>query len=230
MVVNNSDSIIPDYLLDSNNTCIETNDLKKGVNDTYEFPLDKKDTIFTLTPNNSSSTKGIGILACKMMVVKELSYVNLNDMSNILGGIGIKKLLILSINNHVSNIDIKKANKGCFITYMEMNSLELKKMLKSDADFYEYNKFSLYILRGGIYIDIKNIFQYINDCKVYLGRGGSQKSHILSPLDLRLSTYLMAMFNFDYNLIKDQNTFNTIDKDRYLTYRAEPYNFVSIKQ
>jgi hypothetical protein len=164
-----------------------------------------------------------------MMVVKELNYINLNDMSNILSGIGMKKLAIFSIDDQVSNINIKKAINGSFITYLEMNCLEFKKILTSNADFFEYNKYSLYILRGGIYLDIKNLFANINDYRVYLGRGGSQKSHILSPLDIRLSTYMMAMFNFDYNLIKDQNTFNTLDKDRYLTYRAEPYKFISIK-
>ena len=53
---------------------------------------------------------------------------------------------------------------------------------------------------------------------VNVGRGGSQKAHALSPLDIRLTTYVMAMFNFDYNLISSLNSFNTMGKDRYLSY------------
>jgi len=51
-----------------------------------------------------------------------------------------------------------------------------------------------------------------------VGRGGSQKAHVLSPLDMRLSSYVMAMFNFNYGLISKINAFNHLDKDRYLSY------------
>jgi hypothetical protein len=33
-------------------------------------------------------------------------------------------------------------------------------------------------------IDIKNIFASINGYKTNIGRGGSQKAHILSPMDI----------------------------------------------
>jgi hypothetical protein len=55
-----------------------------------------------------------------------------------------------------------------------------------------------------------------------VGRGGSQKAHALSHLDFRLSSYLMAMFNFDYNLIYSLNSFNFMGKDRYLSYMDKP--------
>lgn len=101
-----------------------------------------------------------------------------------------------------------------------MNIEEFMKLINSEnINFLEYNKKSLYILRKGNFLDIKNIFSNINKCRVNLGRGGSQKAHILSPLDIRLSTYLMAMFNFDYNLINSLNTFNSISKDRYLSWK-----------
>lgn len=48
------------------------------------------------------------------------------------------------------------------------------------------------------------------------------KAHALSPLDFRLSCYLMAMFNFDYNLISSLNSFNIMSKDRYLSYMDKP--------
>jgi hypothetical protein len=92
----------------------------------------------------------------------------------------------------------------------------------------EFNKYTIYIARGGNWIDIKNLFTTIKNKNVNVGRGGSQKSHALSPIDFRLSTYLMAMFNFDYNLISSLNLFNMMSKDRYLSYMNKPTKSVSI--
>jgi hypothetical protein len=83
-------------------------------------------------------------------------------------------------------------------------------------NFLEYNKYSLYIFWDIDYFEIKNLITKIKDCPVIIGRGSSQKSHILSPLEFRLSTYLMAMFNFDYKLICGLNQFNFLSKDQYL--------------
>ena len=79
-------------------------------------------------------------------------------------------------------------------------------------------------------IDIKNLFAKINNKDVNVGRGGSQKANALSPLDFRLSYYLMAMFNFDYKLISSLNSFNLMSKDRYLSYmdKPRPNKFISI--
>jgi hypothetical protein len=76
----------------------------------------------------------------------------------------------------------------------------------------------MYILRGGNFLDMKNIFSMVNGNQTNLGRGGSQKAHMLSPLDFRLSYYLMAMFKFNINLISYLNTFDEIGKDRYLSW------------
>lgn len=41
---------------------------------------------------------------------------------------------------------------------------------------------------------------------------------MISPLDLRLSCYLMAIFKYDYKYISYLNAFNAITKDRYLPF------------
>jgi capsule polysaccharide export protein KpsE/RkpR len=38
----------------------------------------------------------------------------------------------------------------------------------------------------------------------------------------------MAMFNFDYNLIQNLNTFNYINKERYLSWKDNTLKFRSI--
>jgi hypothetical protein len=105
------------------------------------------------------------------------------------------------------------------ILFVELSVAEFVKFLNnSDSNFMDYNKNSLYILRNSNYIDVKLLFNSINNNKVDIGRGGGQKAHIVSPLEFRLTCYLMAMFNFKYNDICDLNTFNLLDKKRYLPY------------
>jgi hypothetical protein len=52
-----------------------------------------------------------------------------------------------------------------------------------------------------------------------VGKGGGQKAHILSPLDFRLSSYVMTMFNFKYKYLTYLNAFSDLDKARYLSYK-----------
>lgn len=154
-----------------------------------------------------------------MITIKELKYINLDIYSNIIQKFGIEELTIFSINFEGRfTIDSVKSKIGAKILYFNLDYKTFIKFINSDnADaFQEYNKNSLYILRGGSYLDIKNIFSLVSGHKVNLGRGGSQKAHILSPLDLRLSVYMMAMFG--YKLLDYLNTFHDLSKCRYLSY------------
>lgn len=186
----------------------------------FEFPIDVNDTIFVLTYNNSNYKEGINNLISKIIVINQLKYVKLDEFSKVLGAFGIGKLNIVSIDNeYKSNVinTITSYDNSKFI-YTAVNLNWFMEFINTDDNFLEYNKNTLYILRNGNVLDIKNIFAFINGNKFNIGRGGSQKSHILSPLDLRLSSYMMAMFNGDYKMLSSLNTFNNLSKDRYLSY------------
>ena len=132
----------------------------------------------------------------------------------------IEKLNIFSIDSQlkIKTMNIIIANKGSKVKYIEMHPETFIEFLNFDNNnFLSYNKDSMYIVRSGDYIDIKNIFTIINNYDVNLVRGGSQKAHMISPLDFRMSCYLMAMFNFNYKVISYLNMFNDISKDRYLS-------------
>nr|YP_010303547.1 hypothetical protein MRV25_mgp17 [Purpureocillium takamizusanense]UNI92576.1 hypothetical protein [Purpureocillium takamizusanense] len=86
----------------------------------------------------------------------------------------------------------------------------------NNTDFWKHNKNTLYILRNSNYSDVREMFTIIQETKVRLVRGSSQKSHIISPIDFRLSSYLIILFNMDFNKINAENSFNTLSKDRYL--------------
>jgi len=155
-----------------------------------------------------------------MVTIKESQEINLDDVSRILGAFGIDMLTIFSINNDKESNTINTiiCDKGSKVKYIEMSSDKFMKFINSNDQFLEFNKNSLYILRSGNFLDIKNIFAFISGYKINIGRGGSQKAHILSPLDLRLSFYMMAMFKGNWKLLFNLNTFNDIPKDRYLSY------------
>lgn len=152
-----------------------------------------------------------------MITIKESKNISLDTYSHILSAFAIEELIIYSIHFESKvTIDSIKSEKGTKIHYLNMNHKTFMDFINIDDRFLEYNKKSLYILRGGNFLDIKNIFSLIGGSKINVGRGGSQKAHILSPLDLRFSAYMMAMFN--YKLLSYLNTFHDLSKDRYLSY------------
>lgn len=160
-----------------------------------------------------------------MIIIRDTMEVNLLTVSKTINCMNIDKLSIFSINmsNMSDKVNTIKIREPSAILYMEIGLGKFIEIINGPkADFMEYNYHSLYILRNGSYKDIKNILTRVNGCNTNLGRGGSQKAHILSPLDFRLSCYLLAMFNFNYKLINDLNTFNHLSKDRYLPYIERP--------
>lgn len=157
-----------------------------------------------------------------MVIIKGSNNINLYNASYLLTYMEIDKLTIFLINKKDKSMTHNIIDKGSPITYVEVNPKDFIKLIASTFDFLEYNNNCLYILKDGSYFDIKSLITNISRYKVNIGRGGGQKAHLLSPLDFRLSAYLMAMFNLDYNYIKDINIYNIISKDRYLSYLGKP--------
>jgi len=145
----------------------------------------------------------------------------------------IKNLSISLYKNYINQLNIFIINsnspKGEFNVYKYCNneSAEINLLCmrpeyfiyflnSQDNLFSDYNKTSLYLIRGGNFKEIKNLFSTINGKSINLSKG-SQKSHIVSPLDFRLSFYLMAMSDFNYNIMSNLNNFNDLNKARYLS-------------
>jgi hypothetical protein len=135
-----------------------------------------------------------------------------------LGNIGIKKLNIFYISDREGGIDTTMFDNNCKLLYVDIPKKEYLEFLSSKGDktFAAYNLDSLYILDNGDYSEIKRMITSIEGFNVDVVRGSSQKSHVLSPLEIRLSFYISAMFNCDYNKIFRINSFNILEKRRYL--------------
>jgi len=153
--------------------------------DNFEFPISTHDTIFTLVRNIGFNKTTMNDVVSKMAIIKELRYVDLNNMSKILSFMQIKELNIFSIANS-SNVDnilnCYRVDKGSRVNYLEFTPEQFIAYINTeDNKFINYNENSMYIIRSGSFIDIKNIFKLINGNHVNIGRWrGSKSSHLKS--------------------------------------------------
>ncbi len=193
--------------------------------DNINIKIRTEDLLFALTSNGEFKNDIINQLVAKIVVVNKNMEFNFLELFKILNHLRINNLFIFSI--HGSKEEVQKfeiVDKLCSIFYIEINIEDFKQLLKNPNPnsilgyFFQYNKKSLYILRDNNYIDVKNLFTDIEGYRVNIGRGGGQKAHLVSPLEFRLSTYLMAICNMNYQLFSSLNTFNSINKKRYLLY------------
>lgn len=99
-----------------NNSLIKT---KESI-ENFEFSIDLNDTVFTLVVNNSYYKDNITTVVSKMVIVKELSYVNLNVLSEILANMKIFRLNIFFINK-TKEINVISANKGSEVKFIEIS-------------------------------------------------------------------------------------------------------------
>lgn len=149
----------------------------------FEFPLGIDDTLFTLARNVGFNDNSINGVVSKMAVIKELKYVNANDFSQMLSFMKIEEINIFSIDNNYSTdlINAYYINKGSIVKYLEMRPEQFADYLNSSNKFSDYNPNSLYIIRKGSFIDIKNLFKIINGNAVNIGRWrGSKSPHFKS--------------------------------------------------
>lgn len=124
----------------------------------------------------------------------------------------MNELYIFSIGTNNSECEIFEFNELPWkvkyieigIEYFLSNYLENK----NNHAFWLYNNCSLYILRNGNFSDIKGLFTNIIGKEIEIVKGARQKSHVISPVDFRLSCYLMILCNMDYNKFSNANSFN----------------------
>jgi hypothetical protein len=163
--------------LDDNNNNGDILANKKPEN--FEFYVGIKDTIFALTINNSRYKENINTIITKMVTLKEERFINLDNLSVVLNTMKIENLNIFIIDkDSKDNINIINTNKGCNIIYVEMNDSQFVNFINTRSEFLDYNKNSLYILKNGTFLILKNIFANvsINGYQVNLGRWRGSKS------------------------------------------------------
>nr|QJQ35516.1 hypothetical protein [Fusarium begoniae] len=175
--------------------------------------------MFLLTINNNSKNRELTHLVAKMVVLNNPIETNLFNIAKLSSDINLDTFYIFSIVIDDSfECRVTEVDYPCKVKYIEVGiSFFIDKFLGSEnINFWHYNKNTLYIIRDGNYSDVKELFTQIQDIKVKVVRGSSQKAHLVSPIDFRLSSYLLILFGMDYKKFNSQNAFNMVDKDRYL--------------
>jgi hypothetical protein len=144
--------------------------------------------------------------------------VNLNELSVSLNYLGIKELNIFCIDEFeaVNKILIEGPSSVVLAEVGKQNFIEL--INNTDLNFYQYNKHSLYIIRNGSVLDIKTLFDKLANCEASVGKGGGQKGNIVSTMELRFFSYLLAIFKLNFQKLYHSNGFESLIKDKYITY------------
>lgn len=152
-----------------------------------------------------------------MVIPNNIINSNLVQISILLEVMQLDKLYIYSIildeqfEYTVTEVEQVKYIEVGFKFFMK-NFLENPE----NVNFWEYNKDTLYIIRNGNYSDIGKIFINIQENKFRIAKGSSQKAHMVSPMDFRLSCYLLILCNMNYKKFYSENSFNRINKERYI--------------
>lgn len=154
-----------------------------------------------------------------MVVLNNKVENDLYNISKLLNFIDLDVFHILSIvDNEQLEYEITKVTTPSTVLHIEVGlRFFLENFLENpNHDFWKYNKSTVYIMKNGDFSCIKQLFTQIQNTKVQIIRGGSQKSHLISPIDFRLSCYMIILFNMNYNKFSAENAFNFLSKDRYL--------------
>lgn len=147
-------------------------------------------------------------------------------LSHNLGLLGISKLNVVSISSNGTLSEFIIRNPSLLV-YTQLDNEGFKELVGLEDKpelFLEYNKTTIYIYRNGTFLDIKNLILNVENHHVKVGMSKSQKSHVLSPIELRFNTYLLAMFNFKYINLIEFSDFNNLPKSKYLP--SKKFDFI----
>jgi len=170
--------------------------------------------------NNNSKNRDITHLATKMTMLNNTIENDLGYISTISAAMELDRLYIIEITiDNSFECEVYELEQQSKVKYIKMGlRFFLENYLENpnNADFWIHNKNTLYIFKEGNYSDIKGLFTIIQDTQVKLVRGSSQKSHMVSPIDFRLSSYLLILCKMNYKKFNSENSFNVLSKDKYL--------------
>lgn len=178
-----------------------------------------------LINKNKNSRNSITHLSTKLVVIKKYIGNDLETISKLASMMNIEQFYIFSIfPDKDLEYQIQEVELPSKVNHITIGlNFFMENILGGEQDeaFWNLNKSSLYILKDGNYSDLRRIFTSVKGIKTSLVRGSSQKAHLVSPIEFRLSTYLMILSNMDFKKVTRQNAFQNIKKDRYLPSSVE---------
>lgn len=172
--------------------------------------INDKNTIFTLSNINFSKINScIAALWCTNAPFE----LNLDNMSTHINSLGIKTVHIIYISENITNYEAYIVRN---ISMLYINTQHLAEFLIRD-DINEILPNVMFITENLNWSDIVEILKY-SKYQITVSGGSNNKRHLLSKLDNRLNTYLLAIFDFNFYKLNTYNGFNSIDKNRILPF------------
>lgn len=127
-------------------------------------------------------------------------------------------IIYITLNKQLLEKDVKTRhifeNKQVNIYFLSPFKFQ---ELISLSDYNEYNYGYLFISDCIIWSDIIK-FAKSSKASLSISGGSSNKRHVVSKLDSRLNTYLLAILNLDYPMLNSLNDFNGLEKFDFLPY------------
>jgi hypothetical protein len=102
----------------------------------FEFEISIKDTLFVLTPNPNYCKEDTSNLKSKMVILNDLNYVNLDNLSKKLEFININRLNIFFINSELdNNVHYTNTQDYSDVRFIETNLKNFMILINKDANF-----------------------------------------------------------------------------------------------
>jgi hypothetical protein len=200
------------------------NEFLKGANDPINFFIEEGDILFTISNPNNLVKDGRNTLNIKLFYPKDFHQENYLTFFRNLYELGVTKLQFLTI---CDSFDKEYNNPYVEGDFKVINILKTNFMDFINSGVYNFadnNKYTLYLLKKGTFAQIKALFQ-VADREYVINFGkGSQKSHICSDIEFRLTLYLFALYNKDFNFLRYSNNFSNLNKNQYTTFNDTTFN------
>lgn len=183
----------------------------------FNINLNNKHILFTLSSINSNNQSKHTIAS--IYFIRDDITMNTELLRNNLKFLNINTLNVF----YISDLDIYKTMENKFY-FNEPRQLLLQiidytgfKKLISSNNFNELNQNSLFILDNQEWSHIVKLC-ITSDASITISGGSGTKRHIVSKLDARFISYLLAIFNLDSNKLIAFNNFDSVEKNYYLPY------------
>lgn len=173
----------------------------------------------TLSANKYTKIDGIKshhLIAATYNLDREL-IIKLDDLIRNIRILNLKKVIIIYILKCTQD-EIDKNFQGIIKDTLEIHFLSFDSytdtLNSSNFNFNLTNKHCLYIFNDVIWSKV--VLKFKSELDATVSGGRNVKRHMLSPLHLRFSSYILAIFNLNSPESINHNAFNSIDKNIYL--------------
>lgn len=179
--------------------------------------LTNKHTLLCMSNVKSNGT--FKHIIASLFFVKDEMTIHTEDIRDSLSYMNIDILNIFYISNdpiYEKSVHNFFYNAPRILRIQCINTDKLKEFISSD-NFNEINQNALYILEDIKWSEIV-LLCIESNANITISGGSTTKRHILSILDGRLISYILAILNLDFNKLNAFNNFDSVDKNYYLPY------------